>query len=127
MNNLIDIKLREGNSNNFKGYFNIGLLSAQAGIEGPIVKNKSSFILSARRTYFDLFPKVYNLFSSKNDAMKSSWAYYFYDVTCVFWSAYATLIKEINRFCYGQYRNLGYRYHCSFRARLHFWFKSEST
>jgi hypothetical protein len=31
--------------------------------------------------------------------------HYFHDETCVFWSAYATLIKEINRFCYGQYGN----------------------
>lgn len=55
MSSVLDVKMREGNMKRFSGYANIGLLSSNATFEGPIIKDKTSFILSARRTYFDIF------------------------------------------------------------------------
>lgn len=55
LSSVVDIKMKEGNNKKFHGDFNIGLLSAKFSLEGPIVKDKTSFMISARRTYMDLF------------------------------------------------------------------------
>ena len=57
----------------FHGMLSIGLLTSKINLEGPIIKGKTSFNLSARRSYLDLLAKP---FMPKND--KSS--YYFYDI-----------------------------------------------
>lgn len=49
LSSVIDIRMKEGNMQNYQGKGSIGLLSAKAAYEGPIFKNKASFILSARR------------------------------------------------------------------------------
>lgn len=75
LSSVVDIKTKEGNLQRYGGYVNIGLLSSNATLEGPIIKDKMSFIVSGRRTYFDLFSaKIQN----KND---NKYSYYFYDVT----------------------------------------------
>jgi len=51
---VLDLTMREGNRKKFTGVASIGLLASQATIEGPIQKEKSSYIFSARRTYLDL-------------------------------------------------------------------------
>ncbi len=55
LSSVIDVKMKEGNLNEFKLNGNIGLLSSQLMVEAPIVKNKLGFMLAARRTYYDLF------------------------------------------------------------------------
>ena len=50
---VLDMTMREGNRKSFMGGATVGLLASQATIEGPIRKDKSSYIVSARRTYFD--------------------------------------------------------------------------
>lgn len=52
---VLDIRQKNGNSKNFKGEGGIGLLFSRLTLEGPIVKDKISFLLSGRRSYFDLF------------------------------------------------------------------------
>ena len=51
---VLDMTMREGNRKEFTGRATVGLLASQATVEGPIRKEKSSYILSARRTYLDL-------------------------------------------------------------------------
>lgn len=52
---VVDIQMKEGNNQNFQGEGGIGLISSRLTLEGPIVKNKCSFLISGRRTYgFDL-------------------------------------------------------------------------
>lgn len=75
MSSVLDIKMREGNMQAFKGYVNIGLLSSNLMFEGPIVENKMSFILSARRTYADIFM---GYMQPKRD---TRYSFYFYDVS----------------------------------------------
>jgi outer membrane receptor protein involved in Fe transport len=50
---VLDVTDREGNKKNFTGTAGIGLLTSRINIEGPIIKNKTSFILGARTSYSD--------------------------------------------------------------------------
>jgi len=52
---VLDIRMKEGNLKNFGVTGNLGLISSNLTVEGPLVREKSSFILSGRRTYADLF------------------------------------------------------------------------
>lgn len=74
LSSVVDIRTRDGNMKKFGGTASLGLLSSKATLEGPIVKDKGSFIISARRTYFDLFLKA----SSDPDLRNTS--VYFYDL-----------------------------------------------
>ncbi|MEI6508538.1 MAG: TonB-dependent receptor [Bacteroidota bacterium] len=52
---VLDVHMKEGNSKEYTANGGIGILSSRFTFEGPIEKNKSSFIVSARRSYYDLF------------------------------------------------------------------------
>ena len=69
LSSVLDINSREGNKKEFTGSAGIGLLTSRLNIEGPIVKDKSSFILGGRSTYsnwlFKLLPEEYK--NSKAD------------------------------------------------------------
>jgi hypothetical protein len=52
---VLDVRMKDGNSKKFSASGGIGLLSSRLTLEGPLQKNKSSFMISARRSYFDLF------------------------------------------------------------------------
>ena len=54
LSSVLQIDMKEGNSKEFKGDASIGLISSKFTFEGPIIKDKTSFIISARRTYLDL-------------------------------------------------------------------------
>ncbi|MBA7564503.1 hypothetical protein ES708_06166 [subsurface metagenome] len=71
---VIDIKMKEGNINNTQFLGSIGLLSSQFMVEGPIIKKKVGYMVSARRTYHDLlFRPVLKAWAD----MKAG--YFFYD------------------------------------------------
>jgi hypothetical protein len=55
LSSVLDVKMKEGNSNDFGVSGGIGLISSRLTVEGPVQKGKSSFILSGRRTYADVF------------------------------------------------------------------------
>lgn len=55
---VLDVKMKEGNNKNFNVNGGIGLISSRLSVEGPIQKDKSSFIVSGRRTYADVFLKA---------------------------------------------------------------------
>ncbi len=59
LSSILDIKLREGNKKRFSGEGAIGLIASKLSLEGPIKKDTSSFIVSARRTYFDFLIKPF--------------------------------------------------------------------
>jgi len=58
LSSVLDIKMKEGNSHKYTATGGIGLISSRLSLEGPIVEDKSSFIVSGRRTYADLFLKL---------------------------------------------------------------------
>jgi hypothetical protein len=54
LSSVLQIDMKEGNLKKFKGDASIGLISSKFTLEGPITKDKTSFIISGRRTYIDL-------------------------------------------------------------------------
>jgi len=85
LSSVVDVKLREGNTDTLKASGGIGLVSSRATLEGPLYgKGKSSFILSARRTYFDAFTRIYNRTQAPKNYNNPRYSpipnYYFYDL-----------------------------------------------
>ncbi|MCZ8216065.1 MAG: TonB-dependent receptor plug domain-containing protein, partial [Cyclobacteriaceae bacterium] len=76
LSSVIDIAMKEGNMKEIKGEASIGIISAKATIEGPIKKDKTSFIFSARRTYLDVLAKPL----VKQASGDVSGGYFFYDI-----------------------------------------------
>ncbi len=60
LSSILDVRTRDGNNQKFEGDAGIGLLATSLSLEGPLKKDKSSFILSARRSYVDLFARAAN-------------------------------------------------------------------
>ena len=80
LSSVVDITLKDGNNEKFSGEGGIGLIASRLTLEGPIVKGKSSFIISARRTYVDVFTDLINAANKNNPNYQVIPAYYFYDV-----------------------------------------------
>jgi outer membrane receptor for ferrienterochelin and colicin len=79
LSSVIDISMKEGNLKRFEGEASIGLISSRLSFEGPIIKDKTSFIISGRRTYADVMMKPL-LMSMNTGNDKLSAGYYFYDL-----------------------------------------------
>jgi len=71
---LLDIRMKEGNSKQFSASGGIGTISSRLTLEGPLAKDKISFLLAGRRTYADLF-----LLFSKDESLRKT-RLYFYDL-----------------------------------------------
>ena len=72
LSSVMDVKMKDGNNKDYNVNGGIGLISSRLSVEGPIQKEKSSFIVSGRRTYADVFLKA-------TDDFKDS-KLYFYDL-----------------------------------------------
>jgi hypothetical protein len=72
LSSVLDVKMKEGNNKERVVNGGLGLISSRISIEGPIQNDKSSFILSGRRTYADMFLKATEKF--KDNIL------YFYDL-----------------------------------------------
>ena len=73
LSSVIDMNMKDGNKEKIHGQVGIGLISSRLTLEGPIIKNKCSFLVSARRTYFDVLMKPFMRSNEKA-------GYYFYDL-----------------------------------------------
>jgi len=58
LSSVLDVKMKEGNNKSYQINGGIGLLTSRLTVEGPIQKEKSSFIISGRRTYADIFARL---------------------------------------------------------------------
>jgi hypothetical protein len=74
LSSILNITMKEGNNQEFKVSGGIGLISSRLMLEGPIKKNKSSFMLTARRTYIDWLVQPFLKPNLKGNR------YYFYDL-----------------------------------------------
>lgn len=74
ISSVLDIAMMDGNQKQFSAEGGIGLIASRLKLEAPIVKDKSSFMISARRTYADMFLKL----SNDEDINQSK--LYFYDL-----------------------------------------------
>ncbi len=74
LSSVLDIKMNEGNNQEYDVSGGIGLISTKLNVEGPIQKGRSSFLVSGRRTYADLFLKLSSDTNLNNNQL------YFYDL-----------------------------------------------
>jgi hypothetical protein len=74
LSSVLDIKMNDGNNQQFGVSGGVGLIAARLNVEGPIQKGKSSFLISARRTYADMFLKL------AKDTLINRSKLYFYDI-----------------------------------------------
>ncbi|HPR30979.1 MAG TPA: TonB-dependent receptor [Prolixibacteraceae bacterium] len=80
LSSVIDINMKEGNMKKISGEASVGLISSRISIEGPIVKDKTSFIISGRRTYGDLLLQPILKLSMNYGNTDLNAGYYFYDL-----------------------------------------------
>lgn len=81
LSSVLEINMKEGNMKEFKGTGSIGLISSRLTLEGPIWKDHTSFIVSARRTYIDLLAKPFiAAASAQEEDVSFNGGYYFYDI-----------------------------------------------
>jgi TonB dependent receptor/CarboxypepD_reg-like domain/TonB-dependent Receptor Plug Domain len=74
LSSVVDIKMKDGNNKGYNVSGGIGLIASRVNVEGPLTKDKGSFIVSARRTYADVF------LSAIKDTGQGKRKLYFYDV-----------------------------------------------
>lgn len=83
LSSVVDIRTDDGNMERLHGSASIGLISMKASLEGPIIKNKTTFNLSYRRTYIDLFmDKILDRLRKMDEDIseKDDYNFYFYDL-----------------------------------------------
>jgi hypothetical protein len=73
LSSVLDVRMKEGNSKGFEVTGGVGIIASRLTVEGPIMKDKMSFIASGRRTYADLF-----LALSPDESLQNN-KLYFYD------------------------------------------------
>ena len=81
LSSVVDIRMKEGDMQQYHGNVSVGLISSKLNLEGPVVKDKLSFNLSFRRTYSDLLmkPALWVAKWQMEDVNKLKAGYYFYD------------------------------------------------
>lgn len=84
LSSVLEINMKEGNREQFHGEGSIGAISSKLTLEGPIQKGKSSFIVSARRTYVDVFARPIIKSQAKEDGNEITPTLYFYDLNAKF-------------------------------------------
>lgn len=80
LSSVIDVRMKEGNNQKFSGSGGLGLIASRLMLEGPIQKNKSSFVVSGRRTYADLITRQINKANEGKEDYNPIPDYYFYDL-----------------------------------------------
>ncbi len=97
LSSVIDIKQKEGNKQKIQRYFDLSLILSKFLIEGPIKKNKSTFLFSVRRSNLDLFQFYYYKLIDKNAELNSYYSFYDINAKLVF------PIKEKSKFIINYY------------------------
>lgn len=81
LSSVVDVRTKDGDMEKYHGSATIGLIAANLHLEGPIWKNHTSFNISCRRTYLDVFTApAFAIINKKNENYKSSFRYAFHDV-----------------------------------------------
>ena len=80
LSSVVEVSGRTGDLESFRGRGGIGLLSSRLLVEGPLKKEKASFLLSGRRTYIDLFTRPINAANRDREDFEPIPNYSFYDL-----------------------------------------------
>lgn len=73
LSSVVDVRTNDGDMNTYHGVLSVGFLTSKLNFEGPIIKNRTSFNVSMRRSYLDLVTRPF-----MDDDQK--YGYYFYDI-----------------------------------------------
>src|SRR3989338_2727050 len=76
LSSVLEVNMKEGNNKQFKVTGGLGLISSRLTLEGPLKKDRGSFIVSARRTYLDVLMKAF----IKDSSPFAGTSYFFYDL-----------------------------------------------
>ena len=81
LSSVLEVNMKDGNMKEFHGTANVSILASKFMVEGPIVKDKASFMLSGRRTYLDLLinPLIASI-NAQDPEVQTSPRYFFYDL-----------------------------------------------
>ncbi|MDA0912254.1 MAG: TonB-dependent receptor [Bacteroidetes bacterium] len=81
LSSVLEVNMKDGNMREVHGTANVSVLASKFMVEGPIVKDKASFMLSGRRTYLDLLvnPIIASV-NSQNPEIQTDPRYFFYDL-----------------------------------------------
>ena len=80
VSSVLDVRTKEGNLNYFSAEGDLGLTSGKFSLEGPIVRGKSSYFVSARRSFIDVYSRPISSFIRERNNIFGTLAYFFYDV-----------------------------------------------
>lgn len=80
LSSVLEINMKEGNMKEFKGEGAVGTVFSKLTLEGPIIKDKTSFIVSARRTYIDALAAPFVAASLATQGIDANIDVYFYDL-----------------------------------------------
>jgi hypothetical protein len=86
LSSVIDTDTKDGDRNKLRGTGGIGLIASRLTLTAPLFKNKASFIVSARRTYFDVFTRAFNKTIENDPELSKNQlpSYYFQDFNAKF-------------------------------------------
>ncbi len=75
LSSILDVRMKEGNNKSYEINGGIGTVFSRLAVEGPIQKDKSSFIIAGRRSYADVLAKTFT------DVLSDGTGLFFYDLT----------------------------------------------
>ncbi len=84
LSSVIDVRVKEGNTKEWKAEAEIGTLASKLVVEGPIQKNKSGLIVALRRTHLDPLLKKLSVKNKENNGYDGSLNYFFFDINAKF-------------------------------------------
>lgn len=79
LSSVLDVKSKEGDYQKWNYKLNVNPVLLEASVDGPLIKGKTSFLFSGRRSFTDFFPLFYEQIQKQNEL--SRFKYYFYDFT----------------------------------------------
>lgn len=82
LSSVVDIRMNDGNTKEVHGNFSVGLITSKFNLEGPLIKDKTTFNISYRRTYGDLIIAPILWYAAKKDPNVGNYSagYFFYDL-----------------------------------------------
>jgi hypothetical protein len=110
LSSVIDIRLKDGNNQKLKGAVSLGMMSSKLALDGPLFNENTTFNLSLRRSYFDLFAlplqsnqDTKNAFFFYDSNIKIS--HYFSDKSKLYFSLYGGRDKFFTKYNYNEIQN----------------------
>ncbi|MDD3078292.1 MAG: TonB-dependent receptor [Paludibacter sp.] len=81
LSSVVDIQMKDGNTKKLHGNISVGIISSKINLEGPVFSKKTSFNISARRTYYDIIAQPFIKMAAATEGVENiSAGYYFYDL-----------------------------------------------